>query len=97
MNNYKTLTVAEIDELLIDGANPEELRKKYHIDSKKVARAVIRVAKMNNVAPAEESEEVDDSILEHSIDNRQIRHVQYGGKKYIDQTDFYNETGGAGW
>ena len=97
LNNYKTLTVVEIDDFLIKGMDPEELRKKYHIDSKKVARAVKRVGLTVPKTDKPETEEIDDSLLEHSIDNRQIRHVQYGGKKYIDTTDFYNETGGAGW
>lgn len=95
LKDYKTLTVVEIDDFLIKGMDPEELRKKYHIDSKKVARAVKRVGL--TVSKTDKPEEINESNLTHSIDNRQIRHVQYGGKKYIDTTDFYNETGGAGW
>ena len=97
LKDYKTLTVVEIDDFLIKGMDPEELRKKYHIDSKKVARAVKRVGLTVPKTDKPEPEEIDDSLLKHSIDNRQIRHVQYGGKRYIDTTDFYNETGGAGW
>ena len=97
LNNYKTLTVAEIDDFLIKGMDPEELRKTYHLDSKKVARAVKRVGLTVSKPDKTEPEEIDESTLPHSVDTRQIRHVQYGGKKYIDQTDFYNETGGAGW
>lgn len=38
LKDYKTLTVAEIDDFLIKGMDPEELRKTYHLDSKKVAK-----------------------------------------------------------
>ena len=97
LKDYKTLTVAEIDDFLIKGMDPEELRKKYHIDSKKVARAVKRVGLTVSKPDKTEPEEIDESTLPHSVDTRQIRHVQYSGKKYIDQTDYYNETGGLGW
>ena len=98
LKDYKTLTVAEIDDFLIKGMGPEELRKKYHIDSKKVARAVKRVGlKSPKSEPQQDTEEIDESMLEHSIDTRKIRHVQINGKQYADITDFYNETGGMGW
>lgn len=98
LNNYKTLTVAEIDDFLIKGMDPEELRKTYHLDSKKVARAVKRVGlKSPKSEPQQDTEEIDESMLEHSIDTRKIRHVQINGKQYADMTDYYNETGGMGW
>ena len=98
LKDYKTLTVAEIDDFLIKGMDPEELRKTYHLDSKKVARAVKRVGlKSPKSEPQQDTEEIDESMLEHSIDTRKIRHTQIGGKQYADITDYYNETGGMGW
>ena len=98
LKDYKTLTVAEIDDFLIKGMDPEELRKTYHLDSKKVARAVKRVGlKSPKSEPQQDTKEIDELNLNRREDTRQIRHVQYGGKKYTDMTDFYNETGGAGW
>ena len=104
LSDRKDLRIPEIQKLLKQGMEPEEIRKKYHLDRWKVRKAVLRETGeeyepegIKGTEVKQGPEEIDELNLTHSIDNRQIRHVQYGGKKYIDQTDFYNETGGVGW
>ena len=104
LSDRKDLRIPEIQKLLKQGMEPEEIRKKYHLDRWKVRKAVLRETGeeyepegIKGTEVKQGPEEIDELNLTHSIDNRQIRHAQYGGKKYIDQTDFYNETGGVGW
>lgn len=104
LSDRKDLRIPEIQKLLKQGMEPEEIRKKYHLDRWKVRKAVLRETgkeylpeEIKGTEVKQEPEEINELNLTRSIDNRQIRHVQYGGKKYIDTTDFYNETGGAGW
>jgi|GEM_PF-1646289 len=104
LSDRKDLRIPEIQKLLKKGMEPEEIRKKYHLDRWKVKKAVLREngkeyepEEIKETEAKQEQEKIDDSLLEYSIDKRKIRHMQYGGKKYIDQTDYYSETGGAGW
>lgn len=104
LSDRKDLKISEIQKLLKQGMDPEEIRKKYHLDRWKVGKAVLRETgreylpeEIKGTEVKQEPEEINELNLTRSIDNRKIRHVQYGGKKYIDTTDFYNETGGAGW
>lgn len=100
----KDLRIPEIQKLLKKGMEPEEIRKKYHLDRWKIRKAVLyETGKeytpegIKETETKQESEEIDELNLNRREDTRQIRHVQYGGKKYTDMTDYYNETGGMGW
>ena len=104
LSDRKDLRIPEIQKLLKQGMEPEEIRKKYHLDRWKIRKAVLyETGKeyapegIKETEAKQESEEIDELNLNRREDTRQIRHVQYGGKKYTDMTDYYNETGGAGW
>ena len=104
LSDRKDLRIPEIRKFLKQGMDPEDIRKKYHLDRWKIRKAVLyETGKeyapegIKETETQQEPEEIDESTLPHSVDTRQIRHVQIGGKNYSDMTDYYNETGGMGW
>ena len=95
----KALKIPEIQKLLKKGMEPEEIRKKYHLDRWKVRKAYLYETG-KEYAPEELNEpepQKVEQITEMAKDTREIKHTQIGGKNYADITDFYNETGGYGW
>ena len=104
LSDRKDLRIPEIRKFLKQGMDPEDIRKKYHLDRWKVRKAYLyetgneyAIEEIKETETQQEPEEIDESMLEHSIDTRKIRHVQINGKQYADMTDYYNETGGMGW
>jgi hypothetical protein len=104
LSDRKDLRIPEIQKLLRKGMDPEEMRKKYHLDRWKVKKAVLyETGKeyepdgIKETEPQLQENEIDETNLTRRTDTRQIRHMQIGGKRYADMTDYYNETGGAGW
>ena len=95
----KTLKIPEIQKLLKKGMEPEEIRKKYHLDRWKIRKAVLYETG-EEYAP-EELKEPEQKGIELVVtiakDTREIKHTQIGGKQYTDITDFYTESGGVGW
>ena len=99
LDDQKSLKIPEIQKLLKKGMEPEEIRKKYHLDRWKVRKAVLYETG-KEYAPEEikepEQKEIE-PVVTIAKDTREIKHTQIGGKQYADITDFYNETGGYGW
>lgn len=95
----KSLKIPEIQKLLKKGMEPEEIRKKYHLDRWKIRKAVLYETG-EEYAPEEIKElepQETEPVVTIAKDTRKIKHTQIGGKNYADITDFYNETGGYGW